>query len=409
MNGMKLRWKILLFILGSLLLGAIVAANFLSGPRAGTPVFTEKIARHDLEAIVRESGRVRAKTSVPLSANTVGQIKDVLVKEGERVKAGQLLIQIDPTPFETAIAQTEAAVNDAEKRLEIARTQLARTRKKLERERALGTMGTGERKDELESDLAVQEREVEAAQLHVTSENARLDRDRHELTKVAITAPIDGVALRVNVEKGQNTVMGTMNSGGTELMTIADLSVLQVELDVGEAAILDVKVGQEASVEMDALPNRKLKGKVTEVGTSPLPDKSGQDRGVAFKVVVTLAETVDGVRPGFSASAGIVTATRAQALAVPIRALVARDLPVNAKEEILRGADVPKDAKKKSFEGVMAVKDDKVRFTPVKVGISGKEHFELLEGLAEGDELVTGPHKSLRELKDDEAIQRRSE
>ncbi len=407
---MGLLWKILLFVLLPLSLLVVFAVKFFTGGPSTQSVYVEKIQRRDLEAIVRESGKVRAKTSVLLSANTLGQVKDVPVREGELVKAGQVLIQIDPTPFETAIQRADVAVRDAEKRLEIAKTQLERTRKKLEREHALGVSGTQERIDELTSDIDVQRNELAAAELRVVSENAALESARHELTKVRITSPIDGVVLRINVERGQNTVMGAMNAAGTELMTVADLSVLQVELEVGEAAILDVRAGQEARVAIDALPNRKLKGKVTEVGTSPVAAPAGQqDRGVSFRVIVTLDEVVEGVRPGFSASAEIVTATREKALSVPIRAVVARELPVDDKEQVLTANPVPAGSKKKLFEGVMRTRDGKAQFQAVKVGVTGKEHFEVLDGLAEGDEVVTGPHKTLRDLKDGSLVTGKAE
>ncbi|MEK7867038.1 MAG: efflux RND transporter periplasmic adaptor subunit, partial [Planctomycetota bacterium] len=302
------------------------------------------------------------------------------------------------------------AVRDADKRLEIAKTQLERTRKKLAREQALGVSGTQEKIDELTSDLSVQTHELAAAELRVVSEKAALESARHELTKVRITSPIDGVVLRINIAKGQNTVMGAMNSAGTELMTVADLSVLQVELDVGEAAILDVRAGQEVRVAIDALPNRKLTGKVTEVGTSPVAPPAGQqDRGVSFRVIVTLDEVVEGVRPGFSASAEIVTATRSKVLAVPIRAVVARELPVDEKEQVITTTPVPAGTKKKLFEGVMRARDGKAQFQAIKVGVTGKEHFEVLEGLAEGDEVVTGPHKTLRDLKEGSLVQGKAE
>ncbi|MBI5368189.1 MAG: efflux RND transporter periplasmic adaptor subunit [Planctomycetes bacterium] len=414
----KRRWKLYLFLL-LLLAGAAGGGIWWSRRKEpAAEVFVEKLARRDLEAVVRESGKVRAKTSVLLSANTVGLVKEVLAHEGERVTAGQPLIQIDPTPFEIAISQAEVAVRQSEQRLEIARTQLERTKLKLERERELGALGAREKVDELTADFDVQKNEVEAAKLTVTSEQARLERERHELTKVRITSPIDGVILRSNVERGQTTVMGTMNAAGTELMTVADLSVLQVELEVGEAVILDVKVGQPARVEIDALPNRKLAGKVSDVGTSPITTAGGQqERGVAFRVVVTLDETVEGVRPGFSASAEIVTATRAQVLAVPIRSLVARELPAAGKTEEAGAAGNPADpaavaipTKKELKEGAFVVgPDGKSLFQPVKIGITGKEHFEVLEGLTEGAEVLTGPHKTLRDLKEGERIERKPE
>jgi HlyD family secretion protein len=433
---MTLRRKIIILALAAAVGGGYVASRRF-GEKPPVQVFTEPAAARDLESVVRESGRVRAKQTVPLSANTIGQVLDVSAREGETVKAGQLLIQIDPTPFLTAIAQGEAALKDAETRLGIARAQPERTRRKLERERALGESTSVERIDELSTDLDVQVREVEAAELRVASERARLERDRHELTKVRITAPIDGVVLRVNVEKGQNVVMGTMNNAGTELMTVADLSTQEVELEVGEAAILDLALGQTARVEVDALRDRKLKGRLTEIGTSPLasnrPGAGAQERSVVFRAVVTLDEVVPGVRPGFSASAEIVTATRTAVLSVPIRALVARELPVDENDRPLPPPPPPPEPppfgaafaasppegpsaptatasqRKKVFEGVMRVADGKASFVPVKIGVSGKEHVEVLEGVAAGDELVTGPYKALRELKEGDRVERRPE
>lgn len=395
-------------------------------------VFTEKAAARDLEAVVRESGKVRAKTTVPLSASTLGQVMEVHAREGDHVKAGALLILIDPKTLSTAIEQAESALRDAETRLLIARAQPERTARKLNREKELGELTSVERLDELETLLAIQLREVEAAELRVGSERSKLERDRHELTRSRITAPIDGVVLRVNVEKGQNVIMGTMNNPGTELMTVADLSVQEVELEIGESAILELKLGQEARIELDALRDRKLKGRLTEVGTSPLAaGRSGnaaQERSVAFRAVVTLDETVDGVRPGFTASAEIVTATRTAVLTVPIRALVARELPVDANDVPLPPAPPASEvaaggpgvalaasgpsaptatARKKLFEGAIIVKDDKASFRPLTLGISGKEHVEVTAGLSEGDEVVSGPHKALRDLKDGDVIERR--
>ncbi len=430
---MTRRRKILIGIAATLALGAGAGAGVgLFKRTVPVPVFTERVIRRDLEAVVRESGSVRAKTTVPLSASTLGQVKDVLVREGDRVAAGQVVIQIDSKPLETSIAQAEAAVHDAETRLKIARAQPERTRRKLDRETNLRAATSAERLDELTTALDIELREVEAAELRVGSERARLERERHDLTKVRITAPIDGVVLRVNVEKGQNVLMGTMNIAGSELMTIADLSVLQVALDVAEASVLDLRPGQEARVEIDALRDRKLKGRLTEIGTSPRTAAPGavaqQERGgVLFRAIVTLDETPEGVRSGFSASAEIVTATRTAAIAVPIRALVARELSIDAADRPLPpeppaaerpagavfAADSPAPmpttatARKKLFEGVMLVKDGKARFQPVTIGITGKEHVEALEGIAEGDEVVTGPHRSLRDLKEGDLIERK--
>jgi len=393
----KRRRKVILLTVVILGIAAAVGLGMRNGRPPGAEVFVEKIQKRDLEATVRESGKVRAKTSVLLSANTVGHVKEVHAREGDRVKAGQVLIQIDPTPFETAIAQAEVAVRQAERSLEIARTNLERVKLKLEREIQLGAAGTRERVDEFKADLEVGKNQLEAARLAVTSEKARLDREKNEISKVRITSPIDGVVLRANVEKGQTTLMGTPNVPGTELMTVADLSALQIELEVGEAAILDVRAGQEARVEIDALPGRKLKGRVTEVGTSPVVQQGQQERGVAFRVIATLDETVEGIRPGFSASAEIVTGTRSKVLSVPIRALVGRERP---------GTDGRKELK----EGAVVFRSDaKALFTPLKLGITGKEHFEVLDGLAEGDEVVTGPHKTLRDLKDDALLRRGTE
>ena len=247
-----------------------------------------------------------------------------------------------------------------------------------------------------------------------------------------INAPMDGLVTRRNIEEGETAVVGTMNNAGTVLLTIADMSVLEAEVEVDETDIPTVTLGQTASVTIDAVPNRMFKGHVTEIGNSPVQTSTQtqgqqQRQATTFKVVITLDEDVPDVRPGFTCTAEITTATRKEAVAVPIQALTVRELlydpsgtivrepPPERKRRLIGNAaddqatapkptEPPPGHTRRETEGVFVINDGKAVFTPVKTGVAGEQYFEVLEGLAAGDQVITGPFASVRELADGEAV-----
>ena len=254
----------------------------------------------------------------------------------------------------------------------------------------------------------------------VRQELASLESVRYDLTKVTIVAPIDGIVTRRTIEEGETVVVGTMNNQGTVLMTIADLSVIEAEVEVDETDIPTVAVGQQATVSIDAIPDRTFAGRVTEIGNSPIQSSGTQDsqasQATNFKVMVTLNEEVPGIRPGFTCTADISTATRAAAVAVPIQAMTVREVTLDANGAILRrssrtgvrrgvqtqvaAAELELGGSREEREGVFVLRQNTAEFVPVDTGIAGERYFEVLSGLQPGDRVIVGPFSEVRELDD---------
>lgn len=370
----------------------------------------EAIERRDLEALVSASGKIQPERLVNISADTMGRVTQLAVEEGDHVEQGQFLMLIDPESARSAVAMSEAgrratreSLNTAKVGVETARANLDLAMRSLERTRDLArsSLVPQDALDRAESEVVVSRSELEARETEVRMQEQRLQQEtaslrsaRHVLSKVTIDAPMAGVITRLSIEQGETVVVGTMNNAGTVLMTIADLSVIQAKLDVDETDIVDVRLGQPALVEIDAIPDQQFRGLVTKIGASASQQSgagaaaaAADQRGITFEVEVTLQDEVPGVRPDFSCTANITTAVRETAIAVPIQALTVRD--VGGTTEV---------------EGVFVVRDGRVAFAPIEVGIAGELYFEVLSGLAEGDVVVTGPYASVRELEDGDDV-----
>jgi HlyD family secretion protein len=399
------------------------------------------VRARDLEAIVSASGKLQAKRFVNMSAVQMGRVTRLAVEEGDRVKAGQFLLQIDPNILRGSVQRGEAAVAGARSGLEQARVgvataeanlTLARDQAKRQRELWKEGLTTREALDQAESLLAVRETELQAAQSEVQSrqhmiqqESASLSTSRYNLDQVTLSAPFDGIVTRRNIEEGENVVVGTMNNAGTQLLTVADMSIVEAELEVDETEIPSVKIGQRAKVTIDAISGETFPGKVTEIGNSPLQTAAEAQAGqqaTNFKVVVTLDKAPEAVRPGFTCSAEITTGTRTQAVAVPIQAMAVRELVYDKAGKIVRP---PKDDKKKrssspeptvsaaelepgqtrkEVEGAFLMRNGIATFVPVKTGIAGDKYFEVLSGLKAGDQVITGPYNNVRNIKDGDTV-----
>jgi HlyD family secretion protein len=420
-----------------LILGAIVYANLRFKRSEGVTVNAEAVQKRRLESIVSASGKVQPKRSVNISADTSGRVTELAVNEGDRVKQGQFLLQIDPrnlrTRVESGQASLEAARSTAQQlrlRLEGAKAALKQAEDNHRRQVELskGGLTTREQLERAENELRIrqselrtQQQEVETQKLRMEQERATLDSARYDLHKVRIESPIDGIVTRRNIEAGETAIIGTMNNPGTVLLTIADMSVIETEIDVDETDIPSVQLGQSAKVTIDALPARTFTAKVTEIGNSHV-QVTGQTATQAtnFKVVLTIDGEIPEVRPGFTCTAEITTAVRENAVAVPIQALAVRELTFDDKGQIVRqkkderrgrsaipsasAQELPKGHSRKEEEGVFVVRGTTVEFVPVKTGIAGDKYFEVLSGLKDGDQVVTGPFNSVRNLADGDAI-----
>src|SRR5215510_6898280 len=312
--------KNILIALGVVVLGAaVVGANLYFKKDKGKPVTTEAIKSRDLEAIVSASGKIQPKRLVNISADTPGRVVNLAVNEGDRVRIGQFLLQIDPKSLRSRVdsgtASLEAAAASLEtmrQSIETAKVQLQQAQQNLARQQDLWRqqLTTREALDRAQNDVKsaeslVQEREkqIKPQESRIAQERATLESARYDLSKQRIESPIDGIVTRRNIQEGETAVIGTMNNAGTVLLTLADMSVIQAEVEVDETNIPSVQLGQPAKVTIDALPDKTIKGHVSEIGNSPIQAAGAQqntaNQATNFKVVVILDEKVPDVRPGF--------------------------------------------------------------------------------------------------------------
>ena len=435
------KWFIALVVI--VLLGAVAGANFYFKKSDAVAINAEGVKKRDLEAIVTASGTIQAKRFVNISAVQMGRVTRLAVEEGDRVKAGQFLLEIDPNALrgtversEAMVAAARAGLAQAKVNVETARANLQLSRDQVKRQRDLWAqqLTTKENLDRAESDLKVRETELQARETDVTTreqmikqEAASLDTSRYNLRQVTLIAPFDGIVTRRNIQEGENVVVGTMNNAGTQLLTVADMSIIQAEVEVDETDIPSVHFGQTAKITIDALPDRTFTAKVTEIGNSPIQQTtaSAGQQATNFKVKIVIDGQIPEVRPGFTCSAKITTATRAQVLSVPIQAMAAREVIFDQSGAIVREQKDPKAKRRpkasdatsqpqaelkpgqtrKEVEGVFTIVNTKeALFVPVKVGIAGDKYFEVLSGLKDGDQVITGPFNLVRNLKDGDEV-----
>jgi HlyD family secretion protein len=269
--------------------------------------------------------------------------------------------------------------------------------------------------EEAETAYDVQRELLDAADYGVAQARATLGEADDRLAKTIIRAPMDGTITRLEVEEGETAIIGTMNNAGSLLLTIADLAVMEAVVQVDETDIPEIELGDSASIVIDAFPDRTFAGRVTEISHSSVrPPESlqggtgaGQGQAVDFEVVITLDTPPSGLRPDLSASADIVTDKRSNVLAIPIIALTVReqgDVQALPQEDPAAQAAAAAAGARTDVEGVFVVRAGKAEFVPVKVGIAGREHFEVLAGLSAGDSVVAGPYEAIRSLQDGDAV-----
>ena len=433
--------KNILIVIGVVLLGAaVVAANLYFKKDKGPAVTTELIKKRDLEAIVSASGKIQAKRTVNLSSDSVGRVVNLAVNEGDRVRKGQFLLQIDPKTLRARVDNGTASVKAAEVTLEQMRqavetgqAQLELTRQNLKRQQDLWSqeLTTRELLDKAvndvkvaESTLAEREKTANAQASRIMQERANLDSAEYDLSRVRIESPIDGIVTARNIQEGEMVMIGTMNQAGTVLMTLADMSTIQAEVEVDETSVPSVQIGQRGKITIDAIPDKSFRGHVSEIGNSPIQQTGAttSTQATNFKVKVVLDEDVPEVRPGFTCTADITTATRKDVVAVPIPAVAVRELVFDANGQIIKAPKTDKGRRpssveavasaqelkpgqtRKETEGVFVLRDGKAQFVPIKMGIAGDKYFQVVEGLQPGDQVITGPYNSVRGMSDGDVV-----
>ena len=408
---MSKRVKLSIFGAGVIALVAVLALTAAKRGNKATEVRIEPVQRRDLVSSVTASGQVRPQTKVDLSSDITGKIVRLAVKEGQMVTKGQFLLQIDAQQAEANVQRAEAALASARAQAAQAKANLIQAEKSYERSMQIkqqnSQLMSDEQIDQLKTTVDVNRALLEASTHSVDQAIASVADARQALGKTTIYAPMAGRVTRLNVENGETAIMGTLNKDAATLLTISDMSVLETKVKVDETDVARIKIGDSAVVQIDAFQDTTFVGRVTKISNSSVKGATatqGGDQAVDYEVTIQLVNAPNETRPDFSATAKVVTDTRKNVMSIPIIALTVRENEDLAKGDTAVGlgkAKPKKDVGKKDVEGVFVVaNDNKVAFRPVKVGIAGEKHFEVLDGLKEGDRIVAGTYQAIRELKD---------
>jgi HlyD family secretion protein len=407
---MSKRTKLIGFAVGALVVIGILGASAMRKGTKAVDVKIEPVERRDLTASVTASGQVRPQTKVDVASDISGKIIRLSVKEGQVVTKGQFLLEIDPQQAQAAVDHALAALESAKANQVQAVAGSAQAKKSYERSADIKknnpSLVSDEQLDQLRTTWDVNKAMADAS-LHAVGQAQASVRDAQQaLGKTMVYAPMSGRITRLVVEQGETAVPGTFNKDAATLLTISDMSVLETRVKVDETDVARIHIGDPAVVQIDAFPDTTFTGKVTKISNSSVAGTTtaSTDQAVDYQVTIQLLNPPPDTRPDFSATAKIVTANATKVLSVPIIALTVRE-----NEAILAGdtatglgkAKPTKDIGKKDVEGVFVVgKDNKVTFRPVKVGIAGEKHFEVLSGLKGGERIVAGTYQAIRELKD---------
>lgn len=460
---MKPKWKILITIAALVLAGIGIYASTVYANRGVVTVQTALVARQDLTSLVTASGEIKPKNYINIGANAIGQLTEVAVKEGDHVKKGQLLARIenvqpaadvqaqqaslsaveaDSAAAEAALKAADDNINTAQADIDRNKADLARMKSDLDRseslykDRLMAAQDYELKKSTYEAELAVvrqsevrlvqarAQREQSAAQLSsaqkkIAQVRAGLTRLADVLQKYDAYAPLNGIVTNLSVRVGETVVPGIQNSPSSTIMTIADMSLITAEVKVDETDIVNVRLNQVADITVDAIPNRSFKGHVIEIGNTAIVRSTGvaasqsavsSQEAKDFKVVIAVDNPDDEIRPGLSATAKITTATRPSVLTIPIQALTVRqkgDLAKKPEKGAAQAAApdaVTERALKEEIQGVFVINKGKAEFRKVETGITGTTDIEVVSGLHQGDEIVTGTYQVIRTLRNQASV-----
>jgi HlyD family secretion protein len=444
--------KKILLIAAAVIVAIALVSVFVYKQQSGyTKVLTAKIHKQDLATVVSGTGQIKPKTIVNVGANVMGRVTHFYVKEGDTVKKGQTVATIENVQQKANVAGQEAAISaaktdinsyiaaekTAEANVERAKADLEQKKLDWDRAQSLFKAGIMARQDfdskkaaydtdvatvaQMQAQLNQAKAQTESARGHLQTQVATLRANQDMLEKTIAIAPFDGIVTNMPVKEGETVVTGIQNTAGSTLMTLADMSVITAEVKVDETDIVNIKDGQPADVLVDAIPGKVFKGHVTLVGDQALlrstgiatsQSTTGTEEAKDFKVVVTLDESSDQLRPGLSTTAKITTAQKSNVLALPIQALTMFTPPApNSSNGNVEAASSSSSSKTPPVQGVYVMEKDahgkqRAKFVPVTTGITGATDIEVLSGLQDGEEIVTGPYKTLRTLKNGALLKR---
>lgn len=411
---MRTRTRVIIGIGIAVLLVSAAGLSMNGGRQRGIEVRVETVDRRDLVATVTASGNVRARRKVDISSDISARVAELLVDEGEDVEEEQILLRLDPTRYQAAVNRSRANLNQSQAQVAQARANFQRAQREAERLDSLHAreplLVSSQEVDNARTDLEVQRSLLESSEFGVGQARAALEEANDQLAKTIIRAPMAGRVTRLNVEQGETVIVGTMNNPGSLVLTVSDLSVMEVVLEVDETDVPEIALGDSAAVDLDAFPDMDFPGVVTEIGNSAIRPPSqaagtGQTPTIDFEVVVTLDNPGVELRPDLSATAELITETRVDQLSIPIIALTLREPESDDTGDDAAADNRSSDETPDPVEGVFVVRNGEVTFTEVTVGIAGQEYFEVLSGLSVGDTVVSGPYQVVRTLEDGDAVQ----
>lgn len=415
---MKRKTKIYWGIGALVVIAGVGIAAVAGGGDSATGVRVATAEARKLESVVRASGWIQPRMAVDVQSDIMGRVTALYVDEGDVVEAGQVLLRIDPTQYEAAVARARASVSQALAQEARARASMIQAQQELRRTEEIfqrdSLLVSPREIEQIRTQAEVEEALHEAAQHGVAVARAALREAEDRLSKSVIRAPMDGVVTRLNIEEGETAIVGTMNNPGSLLLTVADLSVMEAVVRVDETDVPGIEVGDSTTLTIDAFRRETYTGRVTEISHSSTVDPntrgmSQQSQAVDFEVVITLDDPPPHIRPDLSATAEVITEQRPRALAIPIIALTVREREdVEALEseqaEAQAAAETMVGEESDDIEGVFVIRDGTAHFVAVDVGITGREHFEILTGLTEGDTVVAGPYEAIRGLNDGDPV-----
>lgn len=393
--------KILIVVVGVLVLGAATFFSISQRRANGVEVRAEVVERRNLTATVTASGNVRARRKVDISSDISARVTELLIDEGEDVEEGQELLHLDPSRYEAAVNRSRATLMQAQAAVTQSKANFDRAEREADRKESLwardSLLVSRQEVENARTDLDVQRSLLRSAEFGVSQARAALDEAQDQLSKTVIVAPMSGRVTRLNVEQGETVIVGTMNNPGSLVLTVSDLTVMEVVLEVDETDVPEINLGDRATVDLDAFPDLEFPGVVTEIGNSAIRPPSqvagtGQTPTIDFEVVVTLENPPAELRPDLSATAEVITETRMNQLSIPIIALTLREDEEDGNDD------------SDPIEGVFVITEGRAHFTPVEVGIAGQEYFEVISGLSPGDSVVSGPYQVVRTLEDGEDV-----
>jgi HlyD family secretion protein len=422
--------KILILGLIAVAIAAVVVVSLKRGGDKGTPVTLAVVKTGSITGKVSGPGKVDPEASVNISAHIPGKITRLAVREGDTVQKGQLLLELDRTQYEARVQQSRAYIDAQQAQVELARAQSEKAQLDLKRVEDLHQRGLA---SDQELDLGRTTNRVQVAQLQaaekaleqaVAAERAARD----DLDKCRYMAPMDGIVTQLNVEEGEIAVTGTMNNPGTVLLAVADLARMEVEAEIDETDVIDVKLGQKVKIKVDAFPDTSFAGTVTEIANTAITRNRGTQEEVTNFTVKSVFDTrVPTLRPGMSATVEIETAKRDGVMKAPIQAIVSRNQDKEKKAEARNKAphkskapklesasaadstDAAEEEADKRVDGVYVLRDGRAGFVPVKTGISDEHSVEIVSGLAAGDKLITGPYQTLRTMESGKKVVEKKE